>query len=567
MSLATLPTTVRTFARLRVIAQVLSKHGFGHFVERLQLGGYLPSMEFLRRGKPVEEVEADPLTAIGTRLVRVCEELGPTFVKLGQLASTRPDILPPQILACLERLQDEVAPFPSIDARRIFEEDTGSNVSEAFESFSDAPLASGSIAQAHRAKTKDHREVVVKIKRPGIEHVVQLDIYVLRWIAERADALFPELRPYRPKMLADEFAESIRRELDFINEASVTSRFHDAFREHPHVRTPQVYWELTGANVLTIEFMDGLRLRDILEGKTAECDRPAVARHLADCFLDQYFELGLFHADPHPGNLLIRPPEGISLFDFGLVGSLDDELVGQLVFAIIAAVNKEIEVLIDVLADMGALSRETNRNVLARDLRQWLDKYYGLPIRRLDLGTVFREFIETVRRNDVTLTRELVTLIKSLATGWGVVLQLDPELNLLDLLRPKLSKLMRERLAPRRLLRMAGLSTWHLASIVRDAPRLIRDLMRGIGRGQFQVNIRHENLDHLASELDRSSNRLAFSVLVASTIIGSTMLLGMQTDIPIIGMPIRYLGFLGYALTFCMSAWLLIAILRSGKMS
>jgi ubiquinone biosynthesis protein len=567
MSLATLPTTVRTFARLRVIAQVLSKHGFGHFVERLQLGGYLPSMDFLRSGKPIESVETDPLIAIGARLVKVCEELGPTFVKLGQLASTRPDILPHQILTCLEKLQDEVAPFPSSEARRIFEEDTGVSVDTAFQTFTDEPLASGSIAQVHRATTKSRQEVVVKIKRPGIEQVIQLDIYVLKWIAERADALFPELRPYHPKMLADEFAESIRRELDFINEASVTCRFHDAFREDPHIRTPEVHWELTGASALTIELMEGVRLRELLENNGEVCDRKALARHLANCFLHQYFELGLFHADPHPGNLLIRPPEGISLFDFGLVGTLDDVLVGQLVVAIIATVNKELEVLIDVLADMGALGRDTDRNVLARDLRQWLDKYYGLPIRRLELGTIFREFIETVRRNDVTLTRELVTLIKSLATGWGVVLQLDPDMNLLDLLKPKLSQLMRDRLAPRRLLRMAGLSTWHLASILRDAPRFIRDLMRGIGRGQFQVNIRHENLDHLASELDRSSNRLAFSVLVASTIIGSTMLLSMQAEVSLFGMPLRYLGFVGYALTFFMSIWLLVAILRSGKMS
>lgn len=565
MSLATLPRTVKTFARLRVIAQVLSKHGFGHFVDRLQLGRYMPSPSWLRQRKE-DEPEVDPLEAIGTRLVRVCEELGPTFVKLGQIASTRPDILPPQILNALEKLQDEVAPFPAEQARRIFFDDTGVSIEKAFRQFTDVPFASGSIAQVHRAVTTEGQDVVVKIKRPGIDHVVQLDIYVLQWMADRAEALFPELRPYHPKTIIAEFSDSIRRELDFINEASTTTRFHEAFKDDPHIHTPRVHWELTGTNVLTMEFMDGVRLRDALDGKHA-IDRKALARNLAECFLHQYFEMGFFHADPHPGNLLIRPPDGIVLFDFGMVGQIEDELVGRLVIGIIATVNKEIDVLIDVLADVGALSRETDRQVLARDLRQWLEKYYGLPLKRLELATIFHELIETVRRNNVVLPRDFVAIFKSLATAWGVVLQLDPELLLLDLLQPKLSKLLRERLGPKRLLRLAGLSTWHFASILRDAPRILHDTLRGIGRGQFQINVKHENLDYLASELDRSSNRLAFSVLVASTIIGSTMLLSMQTEFSIFGVPIRYLGFVGYAITFFMAAWLLIAILRSGKMS
>jgi len=567
MSLATLPKTVKTFARLRVIAQVLSKHGFGHFVDRLQLGRYIPSALRFGFGKKAEEHEVDPLAAIGARLVRVCEELGPTFVKLGQLASTRPDILPPQILTALEKLQDDVAPFPSEQARRIFHEDLGVHIEDALKQFTNEPFASGSIAQVHRAVAIDGQEVVVKIKRPGIDQIVQLDIYVLKWMADRAEALFPELRPYHPRMLVEEFAQTTHAELDFINEASATSRFHEAFKDAPFVRTPQVRWDLTDSGVLTLEYMEGAHLRDALNGQAAEFDRKALARHLSECFLHQFFELGLFHADPHPGNLLVRPPSGITLFDFGMVGQIDDELMGRLVIAIVATVNKEIDVIIDVLADVGAVGRETDRPMLARDLRQWLEKYYGLPLKRLELMTIFRELIEIVRRNDVTLPRDFVSLFKSLATVSGVILQLDPELNLLALLQPKISKLMRERFSPKRLARVFGLSAWHLASILRDAPRLMRDVMRGIGRGQFQINIRHENLDYLASELDRSSNRLAFSVLVASTIIGSTMLLSMQTEVTILGVPIRYLGFVGYALTFFMAAWLLIAILRSGKMS
>jgi ubiquinone biosynthesis protein len=567
MSLATLPKTVRTFARLRVIAQVLSKHGFGHFVDRVQLSRHLPSLDWLRLGRPpVEEQDVDPLEAIGSRLVRVCEELGPTFVKLGQMASTRPDILPTQIQTALEKLQDEVSPFPSEQARGIFHQTTGTTVEEAFRNFTDQPFASGSIAQVHRAITIDGQEVVVKVKRPGIDQTIQLDIYVLQWLADRAESLFPELRPYHPKMLVDEFAHTIRNELDFINEASATSRFHEAFKDDPHIYTPAVRWDLTGPSVLTLEFMQGIRLREALDGKAGECDKAKLAYNLAECFLTQFFELGLFHADPHPGNLLIRPPAGIVLFDFGMVGHMDDEVVGRLVFGIYAAVKRETEVLVDILADLGAIGRDTNREILSRDLDRLLEKYNGLPLKHLNLATIFKELIDTMRRNDVTLPRDFVAMIKSLTTGWGVVLQLDPDLNLVELVEPKLSKLLRERASGHRLLRMAGISAWHISNIVREGPRLIRDLMRGLGRGHFQIHVRHENLDYLANELDRSSNRLAFSVLMASTIVGSSMLLSTQSNMKLFGMPVGYLGYVGYAITFMMAVWLVVAIWRSGKM-
>jgi ubiquinone biosynthesis protein len=227
-----------------------------------------------------------------------------------------------------------------------------------------------------------------------------------------------------------------------------------------------------------------------------------------------------------------------------------------------------VEVLVDILADLNAISRDTDRHLLTRDLRELLAKYYGLPLKRINIGTFFRELTDIMRRNDVTMPREFIAMLKSLATISGVVMQLDPELNLITLLQPKLSELLRDRLAPSRLLRLAGVSAWHIASILRDAPRFFRDLMRGLGRGQFQVNIRHENLDYLASEVDRSSNRLAFSVVVASTIVGSSLLLATPADRMLFGiMPLRYLGFVGYVLAFFMAAWLLIAILRSGKMS
>jgi len=282
----------------------------------------------------------------------------------------------------------------------------------------------------------------------------------------------------------------------------------------------------------------------------------------------QFFELGMFHADPHPGNLLITAPAHLKLVDFGMVGQLDDELLDQLVVGLLAIVKGEYEILVDVLADMECFGENTDRTQLARDLRLFVNKYYGLPVRRMDMSVVFGELIETVRKNEVTLPRDFVAAFKSLTIISGVVLQLDPELNIIDIVQPRLSTLLRDRFSARRLARSAGISAWHVAAILRDGPRLVRDIMRGVGRGRFQINIKHENLDYLARELDRSSNRLASAVIMASTIICGTMLLSVDPNVTIFGaFPLRYLGLIGYLIASGMAVWIVIAIMRSGKLS
>jgi ubiquinone biosynthesis protein len=566
VSLATLPQTVRSLGRLRTIAQVLTKHGFGHVVERIQLRRYIPLPQWIV-GPPPEAVEPDAMRSIGQRLVRVCEELGPTFVKMGQLAATRPDILPAGIITELERLQDDVAPFPAEQARQIISEAIGRPVSEAYKVFEDKPLASGSMAQVHRAVTADGQEVVVKVRRPEIESLVQLDITVLRWLAGAVENHVPELRVARPLVLVDEFAHAINRELDFVHEASFTARFSEAFADTPAVRVPSVRWDLTESNVLTLEYIQGLRTRELLADANGRYDRAALARNLAACFMRQFFELGLFHADPHAGNILFNPPDSITLIDFGNAARIENDLVARLVFALFGTIMREVDLVVDVLADTGALGAQTDRGRLRRDMRDMLEKYYGLPLHRLELGTIFMEMMETARNNDVTLPREFVLLGRSLVAVAGVALRLDPELNLLEIIRPRLRQTLTDQFSGRRLAREVGFGVWHLINVAREMPRFLRDLMRRAGRGEMQLNVRHQNLDYLASELDRSSNRMSFAILMAATVIGSSMLITMPSTETLLNLPIRYLGVFGYLISAVMAVWLVIAILRSGKLS
>ena len=558
-----LPRSVRTIGRLQAVALVLTRHGFGHLVDTLNLSRYVPFLKRFRTG-PAAGVESPH--AIGHRLARVCEDLGPTYVKLAQTVASRPDLLPPEITAELRKLHDDVAPFATDVARKIIEEDLGTPVEEAFEHFTEPPLASGSIGQVYRAVTADGQQVVVKVLRPGIEEIILLDMHILKWLAERLERAVPDLAAYRPSLIVEEFDHTIQRELDFVNEAATTARFHAAFADDPTMLVPDVLWELTGTRVLTLTWIDGTPVQRLIDKPDPAIDNEQVAEHLTDAFLRQFFELGMFHADPHPGNLLISPPARIGLIDFGMVGQVDDELASQLAVILLATVNKEVDLIVDVLADLGAVGPEMDRRALCRSMRVLLEKYYGLPLKRLNLQTIFTEVAEVLRRNDVTLPRDFVLLGKSLVTVAGVGLQLHPELNLLERMRPRVSELLKDRLSPRRLLRLMGMSTWHILNIAKTGPRQLRDALRGLARGQWQINIRHQNLDTLANEVDRASNRMAFSIVIAATIMGSSMLVGVEGT-TLFGLPISYLAVAGYIAAGMMGLGLVVAILRSGKLS
>lgn len=566
-----LPKSVRTIRRVQIIARVLTQHGFGHLVDSLHLERYVPLPKRWQQAV-LPSLEGEPEASIGRRIARVCEELGPTFVKLGQILSSRPDLVSSDIIAELVKLQDRVPPFPTDQARRIIEADLGMPISQCFTGFSDEPFASGSIAQVYRATTVAAVErpacsVVVKVKRPGIEDTIRLDMTILRWIGDVAERLVPELAVYHPKMIVDEFEQTMMRELDFVNEAATIARFAESIGEDPNFRVPTVFWDLTGTGVLTLEEMHGVSIQTLLSQPDPAIDRKQLADRLARGFVRQFFETGLFHADPHPGNLLVEPPAAIRLIDFGLTGRINDEMLGHLVMALMGAVNREPEIVVEVLADMDALGEQTDRAQLQRDFFELIEKYYGLPLHRFDMQTLFHEITGLIRRNDVSLPREFVLFGKALVAVGGICLQLDPEMDLLTLVKPRLVKLLAERVAPARLLKSAAMSGWHLLNFLKGFPSQLRDVSRRMARGKWQVNIRHQNLDFLASEIDRASNRLSFAVITAAIIIGSSWILASSSATAVLGVPTWSLGVIGYVLAGLMGLWLVIAIVRSGKLS
>jgi ubiquinone biosynthesis protein len=565
-----LPRTVRSIRRVQTIARVLTRHGFGHLVPRLRLDRYVPMPRRWRRPLPAE---VSPEAGLGPRLVRVFEELGPTFIKFGQVMSTRPDVFPPDIIRALSSLQDHVPPFDSAEARRIIEADLGTTIQESFVSFENEPFASGSIAQVHIARTRSlgslpSQPVVVKVKRPQIEDMVRLDMTILHWIAQLADRWIPEAQVYRPKTIIEEFERSITLEMDFINEASTITRFGEVFANDPDFdfHIPTVHWDLTGPNVLTLQQLHGISAQVLMDQRDPSYDLRQIARKLALSFIHQFFEVGLFHADPHPGNLLIEPPSSISLVDFGLTGRIDDEMLGRLVIGLLGAIKKETGLIVEVLADMDALGERTDRHRLRQDFAQLVEKYFGLPLYRFELQKLYFEITDLVRRNDVTLPREFILFGKAFVGVGGICLQLDPNLDLAALLEPNLKKILARRFAPSHLARSAAMSGWHMLNILKSGPGMLRDISRKLAQGRWQLNIHHQNLDDFAHEIDRSSNRLSYAIVTAAIIVASSLIL-TRPDASIFGLSFTFIGLAGYFFAAVLGVGLVVAILRSGKLS
>ncbi len=558
---------VRSLNRLRRIAYVLTQHGFGHIVARIDLGRFVPV--WMMRRSQRETRLADTPSSIGRHIAEVCAELGPTFIKFAQLLTSRPDIVPEDVLQGLRQLQDDVPPFDSSTAMQLIADELGKPIEDCYASIEPTPIASGSIGQVYRAVGHDGRQLVIKVQRPDVADVIKVDMQLLHWLSESLESLIPELNTYRPTLLVSELENMLTREIDYIGEASATAKFARKFADTEGINIPTVIWDLCSSKVLTLTAVPGVNVEVVLRElgeKRQSFNRQRAAKQLTDCFMQQVFELGVFHADPHPGNVLIDEHGQIGLIDFGQTGTITEELMTELIVIVYAAVNNQIDVIIDALADLGALGPETDRRQLARALQTLLDKYYGLPIKRIDLGVIMNEFTDVVRQHDVITPRDLLMLFKTLALVSSVVAQLDPELNMLELLAVRLKKVTKERLSPARLAKESAVWSWHLFSIARQAPRQLREMMRGLSTGKWRLHVRHENIDKLINELDRSSNRLAFSIVIAAIIVGSSVVISAGTTLTVFDIKVQYFGIVGYLIAGVLGLGLSWAIYRSGRL-
>lgn len=546
--------SVRHLRRYREIAGVFLKHGFGFAFDHLG-----PEWRPLRRAFRPRPAAARLLPAeeLAAHLRQALEELGPTFVKFGQILSTRPDLLPPPYIAELSKLQDTVPPAPWEAIRDVITQELGHAPEEVFTTIDPQPMAAASLAQVHAATLADGEEVVIKVQRPNILATIAIDLEILAALAKAAQATALG-QIYDFVAIADDFAFTLRNELDYRREGRNADRFRVNFAHEPHLYVPRVYWEYTTSRVLVLERIHGIKIDDIKALDAAGYDRHRVTLHSARIIIKEVLEDGFFHADPHPGNFAVMPGEVIGAMDFGMVGYLRDRDRLDLIRLYIASVGLDTDGIVEQLIRMGAANVEVDRKRLSQDIDRLLTKYYNLSLKDIRAREVVEEIMPIAYRHHLRLPSNLWLLGKTLAMMEGLGLQLDPDFDMFAVSEPFVRRLAWRLTLPRRawgqeLLRQGA--DW--GELISRLPRTGNRLLEQAERGEL-FQIRLKDADPIMSRLDRQATRLALSVLVAALIVSLALLIPLTTA----GGPLQLPVAAGFIVATGLGVSLMISILR-----
>jgi ubiquinone biosynthesis protein len=555
--MAQAPPKTRNLGRLTEIAQVAVRHGFGYFFERHKLTDLLPGR---RNGEILEGTPSQR----GQRLRELLDELGPTFVKFGQLLSMRPDVLPPDIIAELRGLQDDVRPFPYEDVERVIQEELGLPIERLFLEFDREPLAAASIGQVHRAVLPNGHRVAVKVQRPGAPERIEADLGLLYQAAgivkERVRALdFVDVRE-----VVDEFARAIRQELDYRLEGRNAEQLHRNFAGHPHVRVPRVYWSYSRSRVLTLEFIEGTQLADIDEVGYSLEERKRLAEVIAEAWMTMIFRDGFFHGDPHPANILVIRPDLIGLVDFGLAGKLTDDDVSKATRLFIDVANENIGDLPKRLADLGVRYPKDREEEFRTEINDFYYRYYGARLAEIDPQQVIREVFGLIYSLNLRLPTRFIILDKAVATLASVGIELYPDFNVFEVAKPYARSLLVSRYTPQRMATRARRESLKLASVFAEYPYQVHDVLEEMRDGQFEIGFVHKGLDEFMHKLDVAFNRLIIAFVVGAGLIGSSLIGVFATSGPQV-LGLNVVSAFGFFLSGVLGLWLLWGVFRSGR--
>lgn len=546
--------------RLRDIAGVLLKYGYDDLAQHLPLprAARIPFRRVREQQADMQEI-SQPV-----RLRRACEELGPTFVKLGQLAAARTRILPPEFTDELAKLQDQAAPLPFSEIRAVIEAELKHPLAEVFASVVETPLGSASIAQVHRARLLTGAEVVIKVQRPGIQKTVGEDLAILRQLASLAETHLPEWRLHQPVALVDELARSLEKEMDFTSEAAHLERFAFQFRDEPTIYLPAVFLDFTTTRVLVMEYIGGIKASKLDELEAAGCDRRELSARIADLVMKQIFAHGFFHADPHPGNLQIMPDQRVCFLDFGMMGFLDLRTREAFVDFVWGIARRSESSVATALLKLTETEVEPARGPFETDVAEFMHRHFYRAAGEIQFANLVSQLAQLASKHHLRLPPDLVVMLRALSLTEELVRQLDPEHDFIAQAKPFMKRTRMERLRPRRVLTSALEFAQELGETARELPHELRRIVSQIKTGNARVNFRHEGLEPATNAFERSTNRLSFALVVAALIISSSLII--RANVPPMWGGVSLLGLAGYLLAGLMGFWLLIAILRHGKM-
>lgn len=548
-------THLNHIARYREIGNVLIKHGFGFLFDQFSLRR-ITGLGKLKRWGRKDESCGNP-----RRLRYALEELGPTFIKLGQLLSIRPDLLGPEYITELEKLQNEAPPIAYEEVLGVCMQN-GLDIEGKFLYVNPEPLAAASIAQVHAAVLKSGARVVLKVQRPGIEKVIERDLLILADMGRLLEKRTAWGRLYKLSEIVDELSTALRKELKFDQEGRNADTFYRNYRHDPHVLIPRVYWEYSSRQVLTMEYLEGIKISDIAALRKANFTTAEIAENLLAALFTQIYERGFFHADPHPGNIAISAGGQIIFYDFGQVGVLDDVLKEYCIDLLLGMIRYDVDAVTRALLSITISSSYVNRDELRRDVARLEQKYYGMPLAQIQLGAAMAELLELCTRYQARIPANLSLMVKMLMTVESIISQLDPQISIVDIAEPYGRRVMMKRYSPGYLQKTFEHIALDYLRMVKNLPGSTEKILSLVSEGEFKIKMEDVNLNKMTAKFDIMSNRLSLAIIIASIIIGTALIAEKMNSTLISRIPIVQLGFVAAVILGLLLAY---SIIRSGK--
>ena len=536
----------RSFARVTEIGRVATRHGFGYLLDRR---------------RTAEPPDADR----GRRLREMLDELGPTFVKFGQLLSTRPDLVPPDMIAELRKLQDDVSPFPIEDVERVVHAELGLSIERSFVEFEEQPIAAASIGQVHRATLPNDEQVIVKVQRPSAPRQIESDLKLMASTARVVRERVRQLDFIDANELVDEFGRSIRLELDYQQEARNAETFRRNFAGDDRIAVPRVWWRYTTSRLLTLDRLEGTHVRDLDLASWAPEERRQLAYTMTDAWMTMIFRHAFFHGDPHPSNILHLDDGRLGLVDFGLAGRLTDTDMARLTRLFVDAATENVNALPRRLADLGVRYPREREDELRSRLEELYYRYYGSRLADIDPVEAIREGLALIYGMNLRLPTRFVILDKAIATLGSVAAEVYPELNVFEVARPYARQLVAERLSPRRMALRARREVQEIGEIALEVPRQVHDILNEMRDGELSIRISNPGIDDLAHHIDVSVNRIAVALVILGGLVGSSLIGVLAEDGPHL-LGLHLLSVVGFVISGAFGLWLLWGVLKSGRL-
>jgi ubiquinone biosynthesis protein len=550
--------------RYKEIARVFIKHGFGTLLDQLGILKYLDIKK-----KIMNKEEKDIQQSIGQRLRLALEELGPTFIKLGQIVSIRPDILSEDIINELEKLHDNALPFSFEEAKACVEYELGEKLEDIFINFDEKPLAAASIGQVHLAKLRDGKQAVVKIQRPRIEIKIEEDMRILKDLAGFIDTHTKYGKLYNFTTMVKEFENILKNELDFRVEGENTETFKANLSKDRQIIIPSVYWDYTTRCILTLEYIDGISLSKAELLKKENIDRKGIARTISKSILEQILRDGIYHGDPHPGNIMVLPDNKVAFLDFGMIGKLKGERRKQFLKILLGVAFRNSKLIVEAITELNVMTKRSEIKKLQYEIDSLRDEYIELPLNEIKLTEIFNKIFDLAFKYNIKMPNEFTMLVKTLGTTEGVVERLDPELNILEVAEPIAKKLMFNIFSPKTIKKDIQEGILDYSSLLKDFPNFILNFFKKIEDEDYTLHFELESTNKILKRFDKITNKVSFSIallslsiIIAGLIIGFGMAASVGTEAYLFNLSILKLGLIAAVVMYL---WLIFSIFKTGR--